>query len=164
MSIEGVAQPEELIVDKRIRLREYDGIFDFALPWYQDEEMVYLVDGVKRKYDLEKIKCMYEYLNKMGELYFIEIKEDGKFIPIGDVTFSKDDLQIVIGDKTYKGRGIGKKVIRKLVERARLLGYEEIKVEEIYDFNIGSQKCFEQVGFLKYEKTRMGNRYIKSIN
>lgn len=113
MSIEGVVQPEELTVDKRIRLRKYDGIFDFALPWYQDEEMVYLVDGVKRKYDLEKIKCMYEYLNKMGELYFIEIKADGKFIPIGDVTFSKDDLPIVIGDKAYRGRGIGKQIYIK---------------------------------------------------
>ena len=40
------------------------------------------------------------------------------------------------------------------------MGYEELYVGEIYDFNIASQKCFESVGFRKYEKTEKGARYV----
>ena len=47
MAIEGVEQPAVLQVDDEIRLRKYDGVYDFAFGWYQDEETVYLVDGVR---------------------------------------------------------------------------------------------------------------------
>lgn len=47
MAIEGVEQPEFLQVDEKIRLRKFDGIYDFSFEWYQNEETVYLVDGVK---------------------------------------------------------------------------------------------------------------------
>ena len=41
MPIYGVEQPEILQVDDDIRLRKYDGIYDFAFEWYQDEETVH---------------------------------------------------------------------------------------------------------------------------
>lgn len=83
MAISGVVQPEILQVDDGLRLRKYDGIYDFAFDWYQDEETAYLVDGVRKPYSEETLQCMYEYLNKQGELYFIEVSENGKFKPIG---------------------------------------------------------------------------------
>lgn len=43
---------------------------------------------------------MYSYLDAHGELYFIEWKENGVWVPIGDVTFWQEDLPIVIEQRS----------------------------------------------------------------
>lgn len=163
MAIEGIVQPDIIEIDNELRLRKFDGAYDFAFEWYQDEETVYLVDGVKRPYSWETLRGMYEYLNQHGELYFIEALKDGVFVPIGDVTFRQQDMTIVIGDKAYRGKGIGRKIISRLVERGRELGYKKLYVSEIYDFNIVSRKCFEAMGFKAYEKTGKGSRFVLEL-
>lgn len=164
MPIENINQPEIINIDSNLRLRKFDNKFSFAFNWYQDEDTVKLVDGLNaKKYDFNTLKSMYQYLNNVGELYFIEILENNEFIPIGDVTFWKDDMPIVIGDKNYRNKGIGKKVIEALIGRAKELGYQEIKVREIYTYNIASQRLFESVGFKKSGNTANGFSYTLSI-
>ena len=51
MAIEGVAQPLFIQIHDDLRLRRFDGTADFAFAWYQDEELVYLVEGVRKAYD-----------------------------------------------------------------------------------------------------------------
>jgi len=114
---------------------------------------------VDESYDMEQLSRMYSYLDKHGDLYFIEVLEGDKYIPIGDMTFSSEDMPIAIGNKSYRGKGIGKKVVKALVDRGKQLGYASLKVREIYKYNIGSQKLFESVGFQKYEETKKGYRY-----
>ncbi|SCK04412.1 Uncharacterised protein [uncultured Clostridium sp.] len=164
MPILGITQPDFINISDEIRLRKYDGKADFALDWYQDDETVMLVDGRKEPYDKERLNKMYRYLDNQGELYFIEYKVNNKYIEIGDVTFSKDDMPIVIGDKRYRGLGIGKRVVFKLIERGKSLGYTKLFVNEIYRFNIGSQRLFEGAGFKKYEETIKGYRYSLVLN
>lgn len=153
-----------LQIEDTLRLRRFDGNYDFAFEWYQDTETVLLVDGIAKPYTRETLTNMYLYLNGKGELYFIEVKEDGKWKPIGDVTFWQEDMPIVIGEREYRGKGIGRKVVSALVEHGMAMGYDKLYVGEIYDFNIGSQKCFESVGFRSYEKTEKGSRYVLNIN
>lgn len=160
MAIQGIEQPESIQIDASLRLRKFDGKYDFALMWYQDTELVYLVDGKKTAYTRERLEKMYHYLNDMGELYFIEVLEDGSYKPIGDVTFWKEDMPIVIGEPAYRGKGIGRKVITALVNRGRELGYDKLYVAEIYAYNEGSKRCFEGAGFHPYEKTENGARYV----
>ena len=159
MAIEGVEQPAYIQIEDTLRLRRYDGTADFALHWYRDEELVYLVDGVKKAYDREYMYDMYTYLDAHGELYFIEALEDGIWTPIGDVTFLKEDMPIVIGVAAYRGRGVGKKVIRALMDRGRALGYDTLGIREIYDFNTASIRCFTACGFAPVEQTEKGWRY-----
>lgn len=161
--ISHVPQPEILTVSKDLRLRKFDGCFRFAFAWYQDEETVYLVDGVRRSYSWETLSNMYHYLDKHGELYFIEVKENGAFRPIGDVTFSREDMPIVIGDPPYRQRGIGKQVIAALIKRGRQLGFKTLGVAEIYDWNQGSRRCFESMGFRVVQKTEKGARYTLQL-
>jgi len=159
MPIPGIEQPEYITVCDDIRLRKFDNNCNFALEWYQDSETVMLVDGTPEPYDLEQLHKMYSVLNERGELYFIEILDGDTFVPIGDVTFSEKDMPIVIGDKSCRGKGIGKKVVTALVERGKQLGFTSLEVNEIYKYNITSQKLFESVGFRKYEETDKGYRY-----
>ena len=103
--------------------------------------------------------CMYRWLDAHGELYFIEVLENGAYKPIGDVTFRQGDMPIVIGDKRYRGKKIGSRVVSALIQRGKALGYGHLAVEEIYDWNEGSRRCFEKAGFRACEKTEKGARY-----
>ncbi len=159
MAIPGVEQPDSIQINEVLRLRRYDGTADFALAWYQDEELVYLVDGVRKPYDREKLYAMYGYLDRQGELYFIEALADGAYVPIGDVTFSPADMPIVIGVPEYRGRGVGRQVIRCLMDRGRQLGLDALGVREIYDWNTASIRCFTACAFAPVERTDRGWRY-----
>ena len=159
MAIRGTVQPEVIQIDDILRLRKYDGVHDFALAWYQDLDTVWLVDGNRNPYSMERLGGMYRYLDNAGELYFIEVLENSTHNPIGDVTFWQEDIPIVIGDPAYRGKGIGRKVISALVRRGKALGYDHLAVGEIYDWNEGSRRCFESAGFQAYEKTEKGAKY-----
>lgn len=161
MPIPGIPQPACLVVGDGLRLRAYDGRFDFALEWYQDPELLYLVDGDTDPYDAERLRRMYEYLNAHGELYFIEVRTGGDWRPIGDVTFWREDIPIVIGERTFRRRGTGRSVISRLTERARELGYREIFVREIYSYNTGSMRAFSAAGFAPYKTTARGSTWRK---
>lgn len=163
MPIAGVEQPELIPIDDTLRLRKFDGRYDFAFAWYQDAQTVYLVDGVREPYTWEKLGRMYRYLEGRGELYFIEVWESGIFRPVGDVCFSKEDLPIVIGEKAYRGRGLGRKVISALIRRGQALGYDTLRVREIFDYNTASRKCFESLGFRLQKKTAKGNSFVLSL-
>lgn len=159
MPITGIEQPQIINVDDTLRLRAYDGKYDFAFEWYQDPESMRLLDGEPEIYDWDRLNRMYTYLDEHGELYFIEIKENEEYKPIGDVSFWQNDMPILIGDRSYRGKGIGEKVIRALIERGRQLGYRELFIGDIYYFNIGSQRAFTKCGFEAYERTDKGQKY-----
>jgi len=162
MPMEGITQPEILQAEETLRLRRFDDVFDFALDWYQDIETVKLVDGVDVPYSPEKLSGMYHYLDKHGELYFIEILEDGIFKPVGDVCMWQEDLPIVISHH-YQRKGIGKRVLKLLIARAKELGWQELHVNEIYHYNIGSRRLFESVGFTLLEEKEDGNSFILKL-
>ena len=164
MPIPNITQPEILPVSEHLRLRRFDDCFDFAFDWYQDEETVWLVDGVRRPYSRETLGNMYHYLDKHGELYFIEALEDGAWKPIGDVCFSREDMPIVIGETAYRGKDVGKKVIAALIQRGRELGYETLHVADIYAWNTASRRCFESMAFRECGKTEKGNCYQLTID
>ena len=159
MPIQGIKQPDFIVIDETLRLRKYDGYHAFAFDWYQDPDTVLMVDGVKNTYSRERLDKMYIYLNNIGELYFIEYLEHDEFIPIGDVAFWKDDMPIVIGLPQYRNRGIGRQVAAALMNRAKELGFAEFHVGEIYHWNTPSRTLFTSMGFEPYEETEQGHRY-----
>ena len=163
MPIAGVRQPDVIVVEDGLRLRRYDGVHDFALSWYQDPEIVWLVDGVRIPYDADKLERMYRYLNTQGELYWIEVLESGSWRPVGDVTFWQEDMPIVIGDPTCRGKGIGRKVVKALASRGRQLGYDKLYVDQIYHYNTASRKCFAAAGFVPYQESEKGTSFVLEL-
>ena len=161
--IQNIVQPDIIPIAEDLRLRRFDDYFGFALAWYQDEETNYMVDGRRGSYDADQLARMYHYLEQKGEVYFIEIMEEGIFRPIGDVSFWQEDMPIVIGEPAFRGKGIGKQVIAALIRRGRDLGYSWLKIGEIYDWNLPSRRCFESQGFREYEKTKKGARFILEL-
>lgn len=165
MPIPEINQPDYVCVDENLRLRKYAGDCAFALEWYQDEETLLMVDGKYQPYDLDRLYRMYEFLQKHGEVYFIEYRDDDilPWIPIGDVSFWQSDMPIVIGKPEFRGRGIGEKVVLALVERGKELGFNDVEVADIYDYNLPSIRMFEKCGFFPVEKTEKGHHYRRNI-
>lgn len=149
-------QPGILFINENLRLRKIsDSDYKIAFSWYQDLEVLKGTAGPNRvePYDKSTLVSMYKYLATIGECYIIEILDSTAWLPIGDVTLAKDTLPIVIGNKTYWGKGIGKQVISALLDRARELGFKNICLNEIYFDNERSKRLYESCGFKKVGST-----------
>lgn len=147
-------------INDDLRLIPYhEKYLDQAFIWYQDTNLVYLVDGIREPYTKEKLVRMYNYLNQHGKLYFIEYK--GKLI--GDITFSSEDLPIVI-IKEYQGKHIGTTLIQYFIKQAKKQGIQSLHIQEIYNYNKASIGLFEKCGFKKDKKTEKGWSYSLQID
>ena len=60
-------------IDDSLRLVPYFLVdhHDAALAWYQDVDLVELVDGIRITYSSEKLNAMYSYLESHGDLFWI---------------------------------------------------------------------------------------------
>ncbi len=78
----------------------------------------------------------------LGEIYL----EDKKTIKLG---------KILIGDNKFRGKGLGKIIINKLLKKS----FEEFHVEYVhlyvYNWNIGAIKCYEKCGMVKNKTTKI---------
>ncbi len=145
--------PEQPVLrDGGLRLRPVRLPDDIApaVAWYSDPEVMRFSAGdEKASYDAEMIGRMYDYLADLGELYIIELEVSGEWIAIGDVTLAPDTMPMVIGVAEYRSQGYGKRVLQLLVDRARELGWRELRVKGIYTFNTRSQRLFASLGFVQ---------------
>lgn len=151
MPLPGINQPEIIIIGENLRLRKYDGKYIIALPWYQDPVVYHNSEGITDESEVpdeDYVRRMYDWLNKNGELYFIEIKENDFYIPIGDVTLKPENPPIAIGVTKYRGVGIGRRVMSALIDRAREINIPKFSKVQVFDYNITSQKMFEALGFI----------------
>ena len=126
--------------------------------------MVELVDGVRSPYSVKKLNAMYSYLEKDGDLFWIEYREKGEWLPIGDVALSQENIPIVIGNPTYQHQGLGCKVLRALIDLAQQKGWKQLKVQEIYTFNRISRRCFESLGFVESGSTEKGTSLLLKLD
>jgi GNAT superfamily N-acetyltransferase len=142
--------PEILPVDDELRLRPFAGDADVELawPWYRDAETVALVDGPgSPTYARDRVAAMFEALAAQGDVYLIERLTPDGWQAVGDVTLAPETLPIVIAPG-LRGKGIGRRVLLRLVDRARVLGWSELRVREIIAGNDASHRLFTSLGFV----------------
>ena len=142
-------------VDEEIVLVKYYPNYKTSLKWYLDKDVCKQVDNINHVYDLNLLKNMYNYLNKNGYLYYVKYK--GKLC--GDVSLRYNGEIAIVIAKEYQNRHIGRRVIKKIIEIARLNDYKKINAN-IYSFNEQSKKMFSSVGFNKVDE----ENYIYSID
>lgn len=155
MPIKNVIQPEIINIDFQLRLIKYNGKYEDALIGYQDPYVYQNSEGIfdeSKKPDINYVKGMFEWLNQNGELYFIQVKENDKYITIGDVTIKDVNPPIAIWYEKYRGVGIGSKVMKEVVIRLRKLGFSKITGSTVYKWNVVSQKMHQSLGFVKVDE------------
>ena len=152
MPLPNIPQPQLRPIAPGLRLRRYDGHYEIFLPGYQTPAVYENSEGI---FDLEKIpdlgyvKGMCNFLDRAGELYYIEIEESGAFVPIGDVTIKPQNPPIALWREEYRGRGIGRQVMQAVIARLRALGYEKISGSSVFRWNTASQRLHESLGFYR---------------
>lgn len=159
-------QPEMIDITATLRLRKYDGHYELFLPGYQNPVVYQNSEGIfneSRIPDLNYVKGMCTYLSKVGELYYIEAKENGIYIPIGDVTVKDENPPIAIWVDAYRGKGIGKLVMQTVIDRLKELGYEKITGSTVYQWNTASQKLHEGLGFRRVSEDEKEIVYERSL-
>lgn len=143
-------QPETVFLSEDLRLRKYDGVYENFLRGYQDPAVYQNSEGIfdeGKIPDLNYVQRMCDYLARAGELYYIEILDNGAFRPIGDVTVKPENPPIAIWEEACRGRGVGRKVLEYVMIRLKSLGYEKITGSTVYSWNVASQRLHEALGF-----------------
>ena len=150
MALKEFEQPEIIDINDSLRLRKYDGHYELFLPGYRDPVVYQNSEGIfdeGRIPDLDYVKRMCTYLAKVGELYYIEAKENGTYVPIGDVTVKEENPPIAIWREAYRGKGIGRLVMEAVIGRLKELGSAQITGSTVYQWNTASQRLHERLGF-----------------
>ena len=143
-------QPEIIAISDSLRLRKYDGNYEIMLAGYQDPYVYQNSEGIfdeNQKPDLDYVKGMCEFLDRAGELYFIEVKENDSFISIGDVTVKAENPPIAIWVEKYRGVGIGSDVMKAVIDRLKELGVKKISGSTVFKWNLPSQRLHQKLGF-----------------
>ena len=166
MALKEFMQPEIIDINDSLRLRKYEGHFELFLPGYQNPVVYQNSEGIfdeSRIPDLDYVKRMCTYLARVGELYYIEAKENDAFIPIGDVTVKDENPPIAIWVDAYRGKGIGKLVMQTVIDRLKELGFEKITGSTVYQWNTSSQKLHEGLGFHRISEDEKEITYEREL-
>ena len=135
-----------ITIDNEIKLVKYYPNYKEALPWYQDPQLCKQVDNRDSVYDLDLLKAMYQYLDKKGDLFYIQYQNT----LCGDVCLQDDgEINIVVA-APFQNKHIGRRVIHGIIKLAKEKELQELYAV-IYSFNTQSQRMFESVGFQKTE-------------
>ncbi len=130
--------------------RELD--FKRLISWIDDKKLLVTIAGLDFNFPLDNTQLS-NYLNKSESLSFNVVTNENKVVGHAEIILiSKNKCKldkIIIGDKTLRGKGIGEKILNKLLDHA----FIELKVNEVelsvYDWNHSAIKCYEKVGFRK---------------
>lgn len=156
MPIPGIEQPEIIRLSDTYRLRRYDGHYELALVGYRDPVVYENSEGIfdeDKIPGLDYVRGMCQFLDKVGELYFIEALEEGGYVPVGDVTVKEENPPIAIWRGEYRGRGLGTLVMTAVIDRLRELGYKRVRGSTVYKWNENSFKMHRKLGFRVVRET-----------
>jgi RimJ/RimL family protein N-acetyltransferase len=156
----GSVGEQPVLTDGTVRLRPVDPVNDaeLAWPWYQDLVVLWGSENTREPFGRDRVQRMYEALSPRGEAFIVEVRESGGFRAVGDASLLPDALPIVIGDASWRGRGLGRRVLLLLIARARALGWPELVAHCIYDDNVPSRRLFEGCGFRPVDRGVDGGR------
>jgi aminoglycoside 6'-N-acetyltransferase len=134
--------------------------WEVLLRWNNDSEILYYAEGDDvGQYNIDEVKMIYRSVSQHALCFVIELNG----VPIGECWLQEMNLErilrqypgkdcrridLMIGEKTYWGQGIGTEVIGLLVK----FGFEHAKAELIFAcdvaaYNFRSVKAFQNAGF-----------------
>jgi len=154
---------EKKYLGESVVLLPYKGVPRKAVEWYENLELQWLVNGLKRPYSEAEITKMYDYQAKLGELYFIGLVTGSGLALVGDCWLSADDFALVIAPK-FQGQGIGSLVLKYFMDLKQNRGDDFMEVQQVYHYNAGSHALFQKHGFKKTGSYEDYCSYRKDLN
>lgn len=124
--------------------------FETFKSWIGSEKELVQFAGTLFSYPLND-KQLHNYINNPQRKAFkVILKETHEMI--GNVELNLENKtprlsRLIIGNKHYRGKKIGKQIILKLLEMAFINYNTECVDVNVYDWNITAMKSYESVGF-----------------
>jgi GNAT superfamily N-acetyltransferase len=106
-----------VLVDDELRLRAYAGDADLE------------VAGSWCSGTRDEVAARYRGLAARGDVYLVERRTASGWAVVSDVTLAVDGLPIVIAPD-HRRQGLARRVLLRLVDRARVLGWSELRVQD----------------------------------
>lgn len=171
----------KIVVDSNISLREFQqGDVLFWHKWNNDKDcQKYMPEPFTVRTILDEEEFFQEAINEEDGIYWT-IEDSSTLTPIGIVSVTEinthhglGEFGIIIGQKSYYGKGIASIVISKILDQCRNIGLRRITAE-YEEGNIAMQKALEKNKFIleaKCTQARIKNnspintfRYYKLID
>jgi len=124
--------------------------FDIFKSWISSEEELVQFAGTIFTYPLDD-EQLNKYINDPQRKAFkVILEETGEII--GNVELNLENeaprlSRLIIGNKAYRGKKLGKEIILKLLELAFMHYHAEFVDVNVYDWNLSAMRCYESVGF-----------------
>jgi len=133
---------------------------ELLVKWLSDPRVLEYYGGRDRPHDLELVKeifykqdeevrCIFEYLEKpIGyiQYYLVDEKTKKEYGLKGKRIFGTDQF---IGEVEFWNQGIGKKLIKSMIEYLKTHGHADKVVMDPQTWNERALKCYESCGFKK---------------
>jgi len=134
--------------------------------WWRDKELLKLTSGILQSTSDKKIDKYFKniFCSKRDHHFIITLS--GKVI--GHISLAKrknnwHEIQIVIGEKKYWGKGYGSRAIKLLIRKAKSLKITKIYLE-VRPTNIRAIRAYERCGFRKVKIVLYSkNKYLPKI-
>jgi RimJ/RimL family protein N-acetyltransferase len=137
-----------------VQLERFDtNDFERLINWVDNEELLVQFAGPIFSFPLT-IDQLDEYLRDPHRLIYKVIEQPSKKVIghaelVPSVNNSVKICRVLIGDKSQRGKGLGKQLINELLKIAFLqFGFEKAELN-VYDWNTGAIICYEKNGFIR---------------
>lgn len=146
----------------RLRKLKIDDKKYFA-QWWRDVELLKFTSGVLKRISDEELDEYFQNIFTSTKDYHFLITLNKKVI--GHISLSQRkngwyEIQIIIGEEQFRGKGYGSKAIKLAVSRAKRLGIAQIYLE-VRPNNTRAIHAYEYCGFQKVRTiTYPKNKYL----
>lgn len=111
-------------------------------------------------FDKDFLNLREHYLGNKGE--FLVVETNGKIIGMGalqKVDETTGEIKRMRIEKEYQGKGLGKTMLEKLIQRAKELGYKRLTLDTSTN-QIPAQRLYESFGFKEYKREPFHNLVV----
>jgi len=139
----------------------------YFLKWWQDEDLIRLTSGIFEP-SVEKLKKYFlDMASSRKDYHFVietERREAIGHLALNYKNKKQTEIQIVIGEKKYWGKGLGTQALKQAIDIAfNRLNYKEIYLEVRPDnlraINLYKNCGFKKIGIKRYSK----NKYLPKV-
>lgn len=125
--------------------------FDKLISWIDSEEMLLQFSGPAFTFPLTQKQLDLNLEDRSRFAYKVVQLSNNSMIGYAEIYLQNKNAvllgRIIIGESEFRGRGIGKQIVKDLIE----ISFKQFHVLSaelnVFDWNIGAIKCYEKVGF-----------------
>lgn len=146
--------------------------FDKLISWIDNEEILLQFSGPAFTFPLNKEQLQINLEDKKRFSYKVVDSSTNAMIGYSEIyLLDKSSAlfgRIIIGNPEFRGKGLGQKIVKILLE----ISFNQLEVEKaelnVFDWNINAIKCYEKVGFIinpdKIKKREIKGEVWTAIN